>query len=661
MANSVDRTKSIDERIKFLSECADLYESSESPISDKDYDDEYYELQDLVPDDPFFDKVGGLDVGDAYGKRVTHVHVMGSLNKSRNVHEFLEWLKNTFGSSNTPQFTLQYKIDGLSLGLIYSNGEFKSAVTRGDGVSGIDVTANARHIIGVPQTISCKEDVEIRGECYKDRQDFLKNWVGIFANPRNMAAGAVNQKDPLETKKKGVSFVGYEIVRKDFKTEKDKIDFLENCGFETLKDSTRFIKLTSDHRQIAAAVKKFMDDIDRPNLPYDIDGIVVKPVDCVFAKNMGTSAGGKRPKAFRAVKFPTEKKTTILEGIEWSMGRTGALTPVGLLKPVQLAGTTVRRVSLHNLREMARIKLLNLGAVVVMEKAGDIIPKVVKVEKDGTGERIKAPVGCPSCGDLLEWDDNHVTKWCHNDSCPIKLDERIEHWFKVIGVKGIGSGIIGKLTGGNLAWDGRPIIKRLSDMYYMLHNDRKTDHPFRKYQYLKDEFGEKAYQNIVDSVTSVKEIPMDKFIQALGIGQIGTMAKDLIAIAPTPADIDNLTVDDIVALDGFAEKKARMFIDGWKNDRKEIGRLLGCVDIVQKKLASNKLDGQKFCFTGSFSNPSRKEMEQMVEDNGGKKSSVSKNLTALVSDGEIDGGKVQKAKSLGVDILDQQGFLDLLK
>ena len=660
MSNTVDTTKSVEERIKFLEKCAKLYETGESSISDKEYDDEYYALQDLAPDHDFFNQVGGLDLEHGYGNAVKHQVTMGSLNKSRNIEEFWTWLKNTH--SGIVKFSLTHKVDGASLTLIYIDGKLSKAITRGDGSQGFDVTDNAKYVKTIPQTIKTKEEVEVRGEIYKDRDDFYANWAGSFANPRNMASGALNQKDPLVTKERDLDFVAYEVVRKVFATEQDKLQFLVDNGFTTLESSIKFTKATDDYKRISKAVKVYMDSIDRTKLPYDIDGVVVKLYECGKAAAMGSSAEGRKPKAHRAVKFPTEKKVTTLKGIEWSIGRTGALTPVGLLEPVQLAGTTVQRVSLHNLREMARLKLLNYGAKVVMQKSGEIIPQVVRVEKAGTGERIKAPTECPSCGCDLVWGKNHVTKWCYNDDCPTKLNERIEYWFKTIGVKGIGQGIISKLTDKDiLEWDSRPIIRRISEMYYMLSNDRKTEHPFRKYQMLKDHFGEKAYQNIVDNVKSVKEVPLDKFVKGLGIGQIGTMAKDIVAIAPTPQDIDKLTVADIIKLDGFAEKKAKGFINGWKELRPEIERLLGCVSIVQKKQVSSKLAGKKFCFTGSFSSPSRKDMEQLVEDNGGKKSSVSKTLTALVWDGEISGSKIDKANTLGIDIINQQTFLDMLK
>lgn len=660
MLEKVDVSKSVEDRIKFLDKCAKLYETGESPISDKEYDDEYYAIQDLAPEHPFFNQVGGIDKEHGYGNAVKHEITMGSLNKSRNIEEFLVWLKNTY--SGNVKFMLQHKVDGASISLIYKNGSLSKAITRGDGAEGFDVTDNVKYISSIPKTVKCKDEFECRGEIYKDREDFYKNWAGEFANPRNFASGSLNQKDPLVTKERKLDFVGYEVVRKNFSNEKEKLQFLVENKFPNLESSTRFTKATDDYRKVSAAVRVYMDSIDRTLLSYDIDGIVVKLFECEKAKSMGASTEGRKPKAHRAVKFPTEKKTTTLKGIEWSIGRTGALTPVGLLEPVQLAGTTVQRVSLHNLREMARIKLFNYGAQVVMEKAGEIIPKVVRVEKSGDGEKIKAPVHCPSCGSDLLWDDNHVTKWCHNPDCPVKLNERIEYWFKTIGVKGLGSGIISKLTDQSiLEWDGRPIVKRLSEMYYMLHNDRRTEHPFRKYQMLKDHFGEKTYKNIVDSITSVKEIPLDKFIKAFGIGQIGSMAKDIVAIAPTPEEIDKLTVEDIVKIDGFAKKKAESFIDGWKSNRLEIKRLLGCVDIVQNKLSSMKLENKKFCFTGSFNNPTRKEMENMVEDNGGKLSSVSKDLTALVWDGEISGSKIDKAKKLGLKIMEQSEFMDLLK
>jgi len=645
--------RTIEERITALENCAKLYETNgTSPLTDDEYDAEKEACQKIMPEHPFFSQVGGISEEHIYGTKVTHKYIMGSLCKDPNPAEFGVWFEKVYGKDMDRLVAiLQLKVDGSSFCLKYQDGKFIQGVSRGDGVTGIDYTNNARHIRGVKASISAQGYVEIKGEVYKDQKDFVsEGWISKgFANARNFASGAINQKDELETKKRGLDFVAYEVRGIDFKTETDKVKFLIDNGFNTLKNYTAKIdckgRTTDD---VVRAVKKYMDKIDRNGLAFLVDGIVFKNNDIKWAESMGTTDGGRRPKANRAVKFETEKANTILEGIEWNIGRTGQLTPVGLLKPVQLAGTTVSRVTLHNLKEMERLGINKTGCVVEVAKQGDIIPKVQRMIADGN-KRIVIPDNCPSCDTKLEWDDTKTTKHCHNENCSSQVDRCIEHWFKTIDVLGIGAGIISRLTSENSS--GERFVKSISDMYEL--DQYKTE--------MADMFGDRASEKIFEAIDSVKEISLAKFIEALGIGKIGTMAKDITAIAPTVKDIDNLKIDDIKGISGFAETKARSFISGWEKQRKEIEKLLKHITIKEVKLDSAKLSGKKFCFTGSFSNPTRGEMEKSVEMNGGKLSSVSKELTALVWDGEISGSKIEKAKKLGLSIIRQKDFLELLK
>jgi len=656
--------KSTEERIKFLENCANLYETNgTSPISDAEYDVEYEECRKIDPSNSFFSSVGGIDEEHIYGTKIKHEVICGSLLKDPSPEEFFKSFTSIYAGIDLSQycFGLQHKVDGSAICCVYDNGNLTNVTTRGrDGWYGMDVTPNGKHIKDIPKTIPYKGKVEIRGECYKDRADFYKNWAGEYANPRNFTAGSINQKDPLETKKRGLSFVGYEVVRKDFDTEKEKLQFIIDNGFENLESSTRFTKTGLSIKQLTKAIQIYMKDIGRSTLPYDIDGIVVKLNKIPIAKSLGTVAGGKKPKSSRAVKFPPEQKITELIGIEENVGRTGAIALVGLLKPVNLGGAIIQRVSLHNYK-FIKDKGLTIGCTVLLQKSGDIIPYIVRKIKDGK-TTIEPPTECPACGGELEWDKNNVTVHCLNDACVAKINRSLEHWFKKIGTLGIGKGIIKKLTDEEiLEWDNKPIINCISDMYWKLDNDRETEHPFRKYAHLKENFGEKTYENILKSVKNISEMTLAKFIEALGISQIGSMASELTVVAPTLEDINDLTVDDIVKIDGFALKKASGFVKGWKVSQPEINKLLEFITIIEPKTSSNKLDGQKYCFTGSFSDPSRKEMEKMTEDNGGKKSSVSKNLTALVWDESISGNKVDKAKELGIPIITQKEFLEKLK
>lgn len=643
--------KSISERIAYLEQCAKLYETSgNSPLSDAEYDKEYAALKVLVPDNPFFSKVGGIDEEHVYGTKVKHQYIMGSLNKDPNPDEFGVWFGRTFGKNiDRVVALLQPKVDGSSFCLKYQDGKLIQAVSRGDGEYGFDFTPNAMFIKGVNQKISSKGYVEVKGEVYKNRQDFYsENWVSEgYANARNFASGSINQKNPLETKKRGLSFVSYEVRGIDFKTEEDKQKFLDDNGFETLKEYIAKINCSGRTvEDVVRAIHKYMGRFDRNKLPFDVDGIVFKLNDVEWAESLGTSDGGKRPKAHRAVKFPTDQQETILEDIEWSIGRTGALTPVGLLAPVQLAGTTVRRVSIHNLKEMERLGITKTGCKILVEKAGDIIPKIVRVIKEGD-KKISIPETCPACNEALEWDETQTTKRCINDSCSSQVNKSIEYWFKTLEVKGIGPGIIEKLTENSNTW---PPVKSISDMYNLKQFT----------SVLSKEFGDRAFEIILEAIDSVKEVPLSKFIEALGIGKIGTMSKEIVAIAPTIEDIDSITIDDIKKISGFAETKAKSFVDGWKKQRKEINNLLKYVKISTLKLDSNNLNNKSFCITGTLSQP-RNNIQKMIELNGGKISgSVSAKLDYLIC-GEDSGSKKEKAEKLGIKIITEKEFLGMIK
>ena len=659
----VDKTLPIKRRIAFLKFCADKYETDgSSPISDAIYDKEYYELESLDPDNKFFEEVGGIDKDHIYGTAVPHEVTMGSLSKCPDIESF-DFFVNQNYPSHVPSFVLEHKIDGTSLSLIYDDGKLVRAASRGDGTNGFDVTANAVYVKGIRKTIPYKGKVEVRGEVFKDRADFYKHWHvsvgGEYKNPRNFTAGSMNQKDATVTKERGLDFLAYEVVQKDFDTEVEKNRFLKSLGFPTIISSTKRTKEGITRAQLVRAVKHYMAQIDRSKLPYDIDGVVVKLNDVVAAKKRGYTAGGRKPKANRAVKFPPEQKETILLGVEVNVGRSGKITPVGLLKPVELGGAMIGRATLHNFG-MLRTGKYRIGARVVVAKKGDIIPQIIAVKSHGDKD-IEIPYDCPSCGERLVWTSNKADLVCENLACIAQLNKRIEHWFKKLGVKGFAGKTIARLTNQeDLEWEGRPIVESLAEMYYMLDNDRKSKHPFRKYSYLEEQLGEKKYANLKEAVKSVDEVPLAKFIEALGIGKVGTLAVEITNIAPTVHDIDDLTIDDLTKIDKFAEKKAQSFIEGWKTLRPDITLLLKYIKIVKQTFSSDKLKDKSFCFTGSFDSP-RNKLQDIVKENGGKAASSVGKTTILVWDGEERGSKYNKAIANGNEIISEDDFWKLLK
>ena len=655
-----------EEKIGFLRYCANKYETDgTSPISDAEYDKYFYELEEKYPDHEFFSEVGGIDDEHVYGTQIKHEVIMGSLSKCPDIDSFDSWIHSNYNLTPELSFVLQHKVDGLSLSLLYRDGKLVRAATRGNGTVGIDVTENAKFVTGVRSTIACKDEVEVRGECYKDKTDFYAKWhnsvkEGGYKNPRNFTAGSLNQKDATVTRERGLLFIAYEVVRRDFDTEMDKLAFLERNGFRTLRSSTKRTKVgISSLDNIVQAVRVYMDAIDRAHLPYDIDGIVVKLNDCAAAKSMGSVANGRKPKAHRAVKFPPEEKETKLIDVIPQVGRTGAIVPIGILEPIDLSGSVVRKVSLHNYGALIG-RDDAIGSSVIVAKMGDIIPQIVR-EKSKGNKPAPIPDKCPGCKSDLEWttDSNgkKVHLVCKNPTCYSQLTGRIEHWMKIIGVKGIGKGILRRLTDEEeLSWEGDPIISSLPEIYYMLDNDRRSEHPFRKYAYLRENFGEKAFENIVNSIQAVNEVSLDTFITALGIARVGTSAKDIVAIAPTIEAIDALTIADLEGLEGFGSIKAEGFVKGWKAVRGEIKQLLKYVSIVESDQASDKLVGKKFCFTGSFSK-GRKEMQAIVSSHGGKAvNSVGKDVI-LVWDQAEQGSKYNKAVASGNKIITEEEFL----
>jgi len=644
--------KTIQDRIDYLKKCAKLYETNgTSPLLDEEYDKEYNALKELDQDNnPFFSEVGGIDEELIYGKKVKHEVIMGSLNKSPDIEDFETWLNNTYKGkeqdfiSGKLSFVLQYKIDGSSLSCLYKNGKLVQVLTRGDGEKGVDVTENGKYVDGILHTISCKEEIEFRGECYKDRKNFYESWAGEYKNPRNFTSGSLNNKDSLIVKERGLSFICYEAVRKDFVSETEKMKVINALGFKNISSSTAITHGT--FKEMSEDVKKFMSNINRSELLFDIDGIVVKLNQIEIAKSMGTIDNGKRPKSNRAVKFECEQKSTTLKDVEFGIGRTGSLTLVGLLEPVELAGTTVSRVTLHNPKFVKEMEI-NIGSKLLIQKSGDIIPYVVKKIASGKKE-IEIPDACPCCKSKLEWDDNKVTLHCNNNDCPSQFDQRIEKWFKTIGVRGLGEGIISRLT--QLKVKDKAIVSCISDMYEL---EKHID-------ILTSEFGPKAASNIIDNISSVKEISLDLFIEALGISRIGSMAKDVVKIAPTVEDIDNITIEQLLGIDGFAEIKAKCFIDGWKKIRKDVDQILKHINMKEKEMSSKKLDGKSFCITGKLSKP-RNDFKSIIEDNGGKSASgVSSKLNYLLC-GEDCGSKKNKAEVLGVKILSEKEFMGMIQ
>ena len=651
MSKTIDEQKTVDERIEFLRECANLYEAGKnSPLSDALYDKEYYELKEIAPNHSFFDEVGGQTV---YGEKVPHTVTMGSLNKSRSPEEYRDWFKDHL--KNTC-LLLQPKIDGLSLKLVYKVNEDKKsatlidAVSRGNGQVGQRVLYQARLIPSIPQTIPSDEDVEIRGEIFADKANFYSSDLcNQFKNTRNMASGTLMSKpDTIEKDKKmfkdrAIGFVAYECIQKEFSTEEAKISFLSSNGFENLEKYTKKIK--GDTTSVYTALKEYMADLDskKDEIPWDIDGVVAKVNDCEQVRKAGYTSDGKKSKIQRAIKYPCEIKEARLLSVEWSTGRTGRINPVALIEPTELCNTTVSRVTLNNVKEILD-NGYTIGGMLKISKRGEIIPHIEGVVSS-TDTSVEIPTKCNSCGSTLHPDATNTTLWCKNsENCDAQIVANICNYLAKMGVKDIASGIVTKLCDNNY-------VNCISDMYKLRDKDETT---------LKSLLGNKIYSNTLKNIDSALEVSLAKLIECLGVGKVGRTSKDITAVYPNIEDIDTLTVEKLCYIDGFSTIKSQGFIDGWKAIREEINEILKYVTIVEPVKVANKLGNKSFCVTGTLSRK-RGDIQKDIELNGGIiRSSVSSKLDYLVC-GENSGSKLDKAKRFGVTVISEEELTDMLK
>jgi len=638
--------KSIEERIEFLKKSDIAYEGGSPIISDEEYDIEKDEVRSLSPSHDYFKNVGGLSHG--WQKEYVHKYPAGSLFKDKSPEEAEKWLSKTYPNTNELSLLLQVKLDGSSIYASYNLGKLDKIITRGNGIVGKDITLIAKYIKDIPSQINEKGYVEIKGECVKDKDSFYKIWASQgYNDPRSFVPGTLNSKPDENTanimKERDISFIAYEVRGKQFATEIEKIKFLVDNKFQTLKDSTVKIDCNGkNHSQIVVAIKKYMyQDIDRDKFPFQLDGIVIKNNDISASEKLGFV--NLRPHGQRAIKFPCEQKEAIIEKIEWQTGKNGVITPVAILKPVFVSGATITRATLHNIKEIIRLEIDSLPHKVILIRSGDIIPKIIKaISPEPNAKKIVFPNTCPCCSSDLLWDKTETNKVCHNIDCPAQLSGKIDYYLKTLDIKGIGSSTIDTLI-------EKGYVKSLSDMYGLAKHRKE----------LSDVFGNKAFANILAAINSTTEISLSDLITSLSIANIGTMSKILVDSYPTIEDIDKLVPEDIVAIDGFGPTKSQSFVSGWKAQRKEIDKLLKHIKIKEKEVMSKKLNDKSFCITGTLSKP-RNDFIEIIEKNGGRfSSSVSSKLDYLIC-GEDCGSKKDKAEKAGVQIISETDFFKMI-
>jgi len=612
-----------------------LYFNESAPeITDAEYDALVAELEKISPDDPVLTEVG---FAPSYGNKVTHATVMGSLEKVKTKEELKAW-----SDKRAHMLVGAPKIDGLAVTLHYKNGKLSLAATRGDGTTGQDVTDNVRQIKSIPKSFRTPFTGELRGEIYMKRsvwEQLVANGEDL-KNPRNAASGALLQKDPKKTAEKEIDFLCYAVVADHkCKTELD----IQKYVRQNLKGIDFVDVFPFDDKCIDQWADK------REKLDYDIDGLVFSVNDLDTQKKLGMKSD-RYPKGKIAYKFPAEKKKTVIKNIEWQVGRTGRITPVAKLEPVQLAGTTVESPTLHNLGQIIA-KGIHIGAEVLIEKGGDIIPQVLRVTRvaapkgSKTIDLINYPKHCPDCDSPTSNDE--TTVFCTNPACPAQAKFRISYYLKKIEAKGISDGTIDKL------WNAE-IVKTIPDLYQTDAIEMAS----------LEGFGKRSAEKYLEAIEDKKELPLATFLTALGIQGCSTStSKDIAAHFKNLANVRQATVSELCKLEGIAELTAGYIVDGLKDMADIIDELCKHVTVLDVEEQSGGLDGKKFCFTGDFECGGKAELKQMVENNNGVvKSSVTKDLDYLVqSDPDSTSSKSKKAKERGVTILGEVDFLIMIE
>lgn len=653
--------KKIAELTRLLEYHSKKYYVDDSPeISDYEYDKMFYELVALEEEFPSLaspnsptKRVGGKAL-DKFEK-VTHAVKMGSLSDVFSFDEVRDFISKTEEKlGHACVFSVEPKIDGLSVSLEYHDGEFAVGSTRGDGVIGENVSENLKTVRSIP--LKLKENlplIEVRGEVYMPRATFCKlneknelSGGQIFANPRNAAAGSLRQLDSKITASRGLDIFVFNIQRADgvsFSSHTESLDYMQSLGFHVIPDR----KTLSGADEIIKRIEELGEM--RSTLPYDIDGVVIKADN--FAERELLGENTSTPKWAVAFKFPPEQKTTVLRDIIIQVGRTGVLTPNARLDPVHLAGTTVSRATLHNI-DFITERDIRVGDTVTVQKAGDIIPEVVSVDlskRPKDAKPYEMPSVCPSCGEPVYRDDEAAVR-CTNSACPAQLRRTLEHFASrdAMNIDGMGEAVVSALIDAGLIRDAADI--------YRLKAESIAD---------LDRMGEKSAQNLIGAIERSKEAGLDKLIYALGIRGVGEKAAR--SLAGTFGNIDALasaTKDDLVAIDDFGEITADYVVNFFTHpqNKKLIDELksLGLKTTFGAEKASDILAGLTFVLTGTLPTMTRGEAEAKIIANGGKTSSSVSKKTSYVLAGSDAGSKLTKAESLGVNIIDEDEFLKMI-
>ena len=636
------------------------YEQDAPTISDFEYDELFRELkklEELYPEyataDSPTQKVGS-NVSDKF-KEIKHKYRLYSLDNSNNFEDLKRWYERI--QKEYPNETInavsELKIDGLACALSYKNGILTTGATRGDGIVGEIITDNIKQIKNIPQKLTDPINIEVRGEVYMPVTSFEKlnekqreNGGKEFANPRNAAAGSLRQDNAEITGQRDLRFFAYAAVFPDGnspETHYEILQLLKKEGFTVNENA----KLHNNVASIEEYCKYW--EFERQKLDYATDGIVVKLNDVSKQNELGYTA--RAPKWATAFKFPPEEIETELLDIELSVGKTGALTPVAILTPVQLAGTIVKRASLHNFDEIERLHI-NIGDKVVIKEAAEIIPKVIKkANPDSDNGIYPTPTNCPCCNAPLVKPEGEVVLYCSNPkTCPAQIKGKIEFWCSKDGmdIDGLGEAIVDDAV-------EKGIIKDIADIYNL------TEEDLMKLDLIK----EKSAQNLLKSISDSKNRPLKRFLTSLSIKLVGKETAELIANEFLTLDkVQNATKEALVEIDGVGDKVAESVVEFFKdNDNKKLLEKLHDFGVIPQSADSEKVSDKfknlTFVITGTLSKP-RSDYEAIIKSMGGKVSSSVSKKTSYVLCGENPGSKFDKATSLGVIIIDENSFKDMV-
>ena len=657
--------KRIEELINLINYHNEKYYNQDSPeIEDFEYDNLMKELIKLEEENPELkrndspsNRVGGKPL-DKF-EQVVHKIPMLSLSNAyswEDLKDFDSRVREAVGSD--VEYVVEFKIDGLSVGLNYNNGIFESGATRGNGIVGENITKNLMTIKNIPLNIDEKGELTVRGEVYISKKDFEEiNKIQeeqdqpLYANPRNLAAGSLRQLDSKLTAKRPLDifiFILEDINSKQFKTHSESLEYLKQLGFhvspefkvfKTMDEIIEYIKYWTEHRE---------------DLGFGIDGMVIKVNNLAQREQMGYTA--KSPRWAIAYKFPAERKETKILDIVVEVGRTGTITPTAVLEPIRLAGTTVSRATLHN-EDYINEKDIKINDTVLVQKAGDIIPQVVEVIKEKrTGEEIefKMPEECPVCGEPTVRLEGEAAVKCINISCPAQIRRGIIHFAsrEAMDIDGLGESIITLLL-------KQDLIKDISDLYYLKKEQISV----------LERMGDKSATNLINAINKSKENDLWRFINGLGIKLIGTKAAKI--LASEFKDLDKLmsaTEQELINLEEFDQTMADSVVEFFKEEKNiSVIEKLKEAGVNTKLIESDDEDipkifeKMKIVLTGTLPTLKRNDAKEMIEKRGGKATSSVSKSTSFVLAGEEAGSKLTKANDLGIKVIDEEKFLQLIE